>query len=386
MPSKPATADDTHDPLALATQLIRAESVTPNAREALDIVAEALVELGFTCTRLPSGQVDNLFAMRGQGAPHFAFAGHVDVVPAGIRDAWRDDPFGGVLRDDALWGRGAVDMKGAIAAFIAAIARYDSTHTEIHNGTISLIITGDEEGPATDGTIKIVDWLRTQKITIDDCLVGEPTNPTRLGEMIKIGRRGSLNGVIKINGTQGHVAYPDLATNPVPQLVRLLDRLLVLPLDDGHPHFQPSNLEITSIDVGNPTHNVIAARATAQFNIRFNAHWDGNTLAQHIRTHLATCDIDHHLALDVTGEAFITEPCVFTDKLIATIEDVVGITPTLSTSGGTSDARFIKDIARVVEFGLVGATMHKIDEHVPLAGLRGLSAIYHQLLVRYFSG
>ena len=374
-----------HDAIALAARLIQCPSVTPEASLTLDIVADALVKLGFTCTRLPFGDVDNLFATRGSGTPHFAFGGHVDVVPIGNSTAWQDEPFGGVIRDDALWGRGAADMKAAIAAFITAIAEYD-THTRRHNGTISLIITGDEEGPAINGTRKMVDWIRTQNIQIDDCLIGEPTNPTTLGEMIKIGRRGSLNGIIHVAGTQGHVAYPDLADNPLPRLLSLLQHLQTLKLDDGHTHFQPSNLEITSCDVGNFVHNVIAATANARFNIRFNAHWQGERLAQHIRTHLNATNIEHIIELDVTGEAFITEPCALTDKLTAAIIEVTGCTPQLSTSGGTSDARFIKDIARVSEFGLIEATMHQIDEHIPLTAIPELTKNYRILLESYFAG
>lgn len=389
------------DPVNFAAELIRCPSVTPADAGALDLLEKVLTEIGFTCTRLPfqepdTARVDNLYARLGDAAPHICFAGHTDVVPVGAADNWQKDPFSGEISDDKLWGRGAADMKGAIAAFVAATADYLSQNGK-PKGSISLLITGDEEGPSVNGTIKMLDWLSTQQEVIDDCIVGEPTNPETLGEMIKIGRRGSVNTTVTIEGIQGHVAYPNRAANPVPHLVQLLERLITAKLDDGTPHFQPSNLELTGFDVGNAVTNVIPALAQARFNIRYNDIWSRDTITDWINENLnaahdalnnaidgenkfsLTVDINH------SGEAFLTPTGTLSELAVSAVEKTLGMTPELSTSGGTSDARFIKDHARVIEFGLVGKTMHKVDEHVRVNDIQSLTKIYQEILSGYFS-
>lgn len=389
------------DPVNFAAELIRCPSVTPADAGALDLLEKVLSEIGFTCTRLPfqepdTARVDNLYARLGDAAPHICFAGHTDVVPVGAADNWQKDPFSGEISDDKLWGRGAADMKGAIAAFVAATADYLSQNGK-PKGSISLLITGDEEGPSVNGTIKMLDWLSTQQEVIDDCIVGEPTNPETLGEMIKIGRRGSVNTTVTIEGIQGHVAYPHRAANPVPHLVQLLERLITAKLDDGTPHFQPSNLELTGFDVGNAVTNVIPALAQARFNIRYNDIWSRDTITDWINENLnaahdalnnaidgenkfsLTVDINH------SGEAFLTPTGTLSELAVSAVEKTLGMTPELSTSGGTSDARFIKDHARVIEFGLVGKTMHKVDEHVRVSDIQSLTKIYQEILSGYFS-
>ena len=389
------------DPVNFAAELIRCPSVTPADAGALDLLEKVLTEIGFTCTRLPfqepdTARVDNLYARLGDAAPHICFAGHTDVVPVGAADNWQKDPFSGEISDDKLWGRGAADMKGAIAAFVAATADYLSQNGK-PKGSISLLITGDEEGPSVNGTIKMLDWLSTQQEVIDDCIVGEPTNPETLGEMIKIGRRGSVNTTVTIEGIQGHVAYPHRAANPVPHLVQLLERLITAKLDDGTPHFQPSNLELTGFDVGNAVTNVIPAVAQARFNIRYNDIWSRDTITDWINENLnaahdalnnaidgenkfsLTVDINH------SGEAFLTPTGTLSELAVSAVEKTLGMTPKLSTSGGTSDARFIKDHARVIEFGLVGKTMHKVDEHVRVNDIQSLTKIYQEILSGYFS-
>ena len=389
------------DPVNFAAELIRCPSVTPADAGALDLLEKVLTEIGFTCTRLPfqepdTARVDNLYARLGDAAPHICFAGHTDVVPVGAADNWQKDPFSGEISDDKLWGRGAADMKGAIAAFVAATADYLSQNGK-PKGSISLLITGDEEGPSVNGTIKMLNWLSTQQEVIDDCIVGEPTNPETLGEMIKIGRRGSVNTTVTIEGIQGHVAYPHRAANPVPHLVQLLERLITAKLDDGTPHFQPSNLELTGFDVGNAVTNVIPALAQARFNIRYNDIWSRDTITDWINENLnaahdalnnaidgenkfsLTVDINH------SGEAFLTPTGTLSELAVSAVEKTLGMTPELSTSGGTSDARFIKDHARVIEFGLVGKTMHKVDEHVRVNDIQSLTKIYQEILSGYFS-
>ncbi|MEC8518449.1 MAG: succinyl-diaminopimelate desuccinylase [Pseudomonadota bacterium] len=389
------------DPVNFAAELIRCPSVTPSDEGALDLLEKVLTEIGFTCTRLPfqepdTSLVDNLYARLGDAAPHICFAGHTDVVPVGAADNWQKDPFSGEISDDKLWGRGAADMKGAIAAFVAATADYLSQNGK-PKGSISLLITGDEEGPSVNGTIKMLDWLSTHQEVIDDCIVGEPTNPETLGEMIKIGRRGSVNTTVTIEGIQGHVAYPHRAANPVPHLVQLLERLITAKLDDGTPHFQPSNLELTGFDVGNAVTNVIPALAQARFNIRYNDIWSRDTITDWINENLnaahdalnnaidgenkfsLTVDINH------SGEAFLTPTGTLSELAVGAVEKTLGMTPELSTSGGTSDARFIKDHARVIEFGLVGKTMHKVDEHVRVNDIQSLTKIYQEILSGYFS-
>ena len=389
------------DPVNFAAELIRCPSVTPADAGALDLLEKVLSEIGFTCTRLPfqepdTARVDNLYARLGDAAPHICFAGHTDVVPVGAADNWQRDPFSGEISDDKLWGRGAADMKGAIAAFVAATADYLSQNGK-PKGSISLLITGDEEGPSVNGTIKMLDWLSTQQEVIDDCIVGEPTNPETLGEMIKIGRRGSVNTTVTIEGIQGHVAYPHRAANPVPHLVQLLERLITAKLDDGTPHFQPSNLELTGFDVGNAVTNVIPALAQARFNIRYNDIWSRDTITDWINENLSAAhdalnnaiDGENKFSLTVdinhSGEAFLTPTGTLSELAVGAVEKTLGMTPELSTSGGTSDARFIKDHARVIEFGLVGKTMHKVDEHVRVSDIQSLTKIYQEILSGYFS-
>ena len=380
----------TLDPVQFAADLIRCPSVTPADAGALDVLERALTDLGFHCTRLPfeeagTDPVDNLYARLGTQGPHICFAGHTDVVPVGAEADWQVDPFAGEIREQCLWGRGAADMKGAIAAFVAAIAAHIDAHGR-PEGSISLLITGDEEGPSINGTRKMLAWLKDQGEIIDDCVVGEPTNPDALGDMIKIGRRGSVNGVVTVSGTQGHVAYPHLAQNPVPQLAAMMTALSQAALDDGTEHFQPSNLEVTSFDVGNATTNVIPAEAKARFNIRYNDTWQADTISAWIKAQLDASQgaSGYELDLSHTGDCFLTQPNAFVETLSAAVEEVTGRAPVLSTSGGTSDARFIKDVTRVVEFGLVGKTMHKVDERVPVDDIRQLAVIYEKLLGGYF--
>ena len=383
-----AGAEALAHPLALARALIRCESVTPADGGALDVLQKALQTLGFTCHRLPfeepgTARVDNLYARRGEGRPNFCFAGHTDVVPTGERAGWTREPFAAHVEDGVLYGRGASDMKGAIAAFIAAVARFGADGAGA--GSISLLITGDEEGPAINGTRKVLDWLGAQGETLDVCLVGEPTNPDRVGEMVKIGRRGSLNGTLRVTGRQGHVAYPALADNPLPRLVALLDALLALELDQGTDHFQPSRLELTSIDVGNEATNVIPGAASARFNVRFNDRHTGASLERAIRASLDATSEPYELATEVSGEAFVTPPGRLSTIIAESVAAVTGMTPTLSTTGGTSDARFIKDHCPVAEFGLIGRTMHRTDECVPVEAIERLADIYLGVLQRYFA-
>ena len=377
------------DPLDLARTLISCPSVTPEDGGALAVLEEALGKLGFSCHRMtfsaPGTQdVDNLYARIGDKTPNFCFAGHTDVVPAGDVEDWSVDPFAGVVVQGKLLGRGAADMKGAIACFVAASARFLNQHDKVFPGSISLLITGDEEGPAVNGTAKVLDWMKDRGETLDVCLVGEPTNPEYLGETIKIGRRGSLNGCLTIPGTQGHVAHPQCADNPIPRLLHMLSKITEQPLDEGTEHFQPSNLEITSVDVGNQAPNIIPARAVARFNIRFNDTHSGTELEQWLRKSFDSIDRDYQLDIEISGEAFFTPPGNFSKLVENAVSDVTGKTPELNTSGGISDARFIRHFCPVAEFGLVGATMHKTDESVAIEDLEALTEIYLRVLDRYF--
>jgi len=379
------------DPVELAADLIRCPSVTPEEGGALDLLQARLESLGFTCTRLPFSEegtpdVDNLYARIGQEGPNFCFAGHTDVVPVGDAAAWSVPPFAGEIKSGKLFGRGATDMKSAIAAFAAASARVLEEGKP--KGSISFLITGDEEGPAVNGTIKMLEWCAAHGETIDDCLVGEPTNPEALGDMIKIGRRGSVNGWLSVYGAQGHVAYPHLADNPVPRMAAMLTALAGLKLDDGTPHFQPSNLEITTVDVGNTATNVIPAEVRAHFNIRFNDLQTAEGLEEFVRETLDKVTAEQGGAYDLlfkkSGDAFVTEPGRLSDLVSNAVEKVTGRKPELSTSGGTSDARFIKNYARVLEFGLVSQSMHKVDEHIAVADIENLTDIYEAVLRGYF--
>ncbi|MCK7614043.1 succinyl-diaminopimelate desuccinylase [Roseibium sediminicola] len=381
--------------VTIAQDLIRCPSVTPAEGGALASLEALLGSAGFSVSRVTfqdedTPDVENLFATIGSGAPHFVFAGHTDVVPAGDENDWNHGPFEGVIDGGMLYGRGAADMKGGVAAFAAAALDYVADKGADFGGTISFLITGDEEGPAVNGTVKLLDWAKDQGHRFDACIVGEPTNPERLGDAIKVGRRGSLSGTITVQGVQGHAAYPHLADNPIPGLVRLLAALDALTLDDGNERFQPSNLEIVSVDTGNPAFNVIPARCEARFNIRYNDEWTLASLKAKITETLEAVDLGN-LSLDLefkrdASESFLTRD----ETLIKALSDAVaaetGRTPELSTGGGTSDARFIKNFCPVVEFGLVGQTMHKVDECVAVADIDRLKAIYGRFLDSYFSG
>ena len=365
------------DPVPLAQALIRCNSVTPADGGAQDVLAAALEPLGFTVWRLPFGDTPNLFARRGAGSPHLCFAGHTDVVPPG--DAgWSADPFAAEIHGGAIIGRGACDMKGAIAAFVAALGDAPAT-----DASVSLLITGDEEGPATDGTVRVLEWMRAEGHVPDLCLLGEPTNPHHLGEVIKIGRRGSLNARITVHGTQGHAAYPQNADNPVHRLVRALGALTAAPLDAGSEWFEPSTLQVTSIDVGNPASNVIPASAAARLNIRFNDRHTGAALGAWLRAAVAPHAPRATVAIEIGGESFLTTPGPMVDRLRDAIARSCGTDPRFDTGGGTSDARFIARHCPVAEFGLVGATMHQADERVPVAELRALSRTYRAVIAAF---
>jgi succinyl-diaminopimelate desuccinylase len=379
------------DPVALTQALIRRESVTPIDDGALTLVAEALTALGFAChplvfQRPGAAPVHNLYARRGDNGPHFCFAGHTDVVPPGDLRGWSVPPFGGVIDQGFVYGRGAADMKGAIGAFIAGVATFLHEGGLDTGGSVSLLITGDEEGPALDGTAAVLRWLRERGEHIDACIVGEPTSVAALGDMVKIGRRGSMNVTLTAHGVQGHVAYPHLADNPLPRLAKLATLLAERPLDNGSEHFQPSALVITSLDVGNAARNVIPAKGELKLNIRFNDRHTPNQLETMIRETLHAVGGRWEMQVSISGEAFLTPPGPLVDALCQAIIAKTGRTPELSTSGGTSDARFIKDMCPVVEFGLPGASMHKTDERAASEDLHTLAAIYADLLRRYFAG
>jgi succinyl-diaminopimelate desuccinylase len=381
------------DPIAIARELIRCPSVTPEEGGAIAYLQRVLSEAGFDVHRLMFTQpgydnIENLYARVGTGAPHFVFAGHTDVVPPGEVSLWSYAPFAGEISEEVLFGRGAVDMKGALACALAATFDYLSTHDGRPKGSISFLITGDEEGVAVNGTVKLLKWAADRGEKFDHCLLGEPSNPNALSDMIKIGRRGSLNGTLVVTGTQGHVAYPQLSDNPVRGIVALLSALMSAPLDDGSTHFDPSNLEFTSIDVGNKTVNVIPSEARARFNIRYNDRHTQDEVKALIeqRTKAAAGAIRWRIEWEPSNaDVFVSAPGAFVDLVRAAVADVTGKSPALSTSGGTSDARFIKDYCPVVEFGLVNTTMHKIDERVPTADLVTLTAIYRKVLERYFA-
>ncbi|MBU1313200.1 MAG: succinyl-diaminopimelate desuccinylase [Alphaproteobacteria bacterium] len=390
----------TTDPVENLQALIRCRSVTPTEGGALSTLESALTSLGFRVERMVATaegtpDVENLYARLGTEGPHLMFAGHTDVVPPGDEASWSHPPFAAEIADGMLYGRGAVDMKGGIACFVAAVAR----HLEKHGaprGSISLLITGDEEGPSVNGTEKLLTWAAEKGETWDACLVGEPTNPDALGDMIKIGRRGSLSGKITVHGVQGHAAYPHLADNPLRGLLQLTHALMDPPFDHGTDDFQPSNLEVTTIDAGNPAVNVIPAKATAAFNIRFNDSWTADSLKMEIirRLDLAAAEgalrpgrspVSYDIAWsERPSHVFLTRNNALTASLSEAIETVTGQTPILSTTGGTSDARFIKDYCPVVEFGLMGQTMHMVDERVAVADLETLTQIYGGFIAKWF--
>ncbi|MEM6712808.1 MAG: succinyl-diaminopimelate desuccinylase [Pseudomonadota bacterium] len=381
------------DPIAVLQTLIRMPSVTPDSANAIQGAADMLNALGFETEQLvfsaeETPDISNLFASFGTGEKHFAFAGHVDVVPVGQEKDWQQGPFDGAIKNSKLYGRGAVDMKGGIAAMIAAGAQFLDAHKDGFGGRLSFILTGDEEGPAINGTQPLMEHIHAKGERIDACLLGEPTNPSRMGEMIKVGRRGSLNGVLTVEGRQGHVAYPHLAANPLTPLAEAF-MVLKASLDEGTDLFQPSNLEPVTVDTGNPATNVIPQRVSATFNVRFNTNWTKETLEAELRHRLdAVTWGDCRYTLTVKGDAsdaFYTPPGAFVEALSNAVEEATGLKPDLSTSGGTSDARFIKNYCPVVEFGLVGETMHQVDEHVEIAHLEALTAIYRRLLEKFFS-
>lgn len=377
------------DPVALTADLIRCPTVTPEEGGALVLLEKLLSGAGFDCTRVDRGGTPNLYARWGAKghARSFGFNGHTDVVPVGDLAAWTVDPFGAVIKDGQLWGRGATDMKSGVAAFAAAAV--DFVQQTPPDGAIILAITGDEEGPADHGTVALLDWMTDQGEAMSLCLVGEPTCPDTMGEMMKIGRRGSLNARFRAVGVQGHVAYPHRAKNPLTALVRLCDRLASATLDEGTAHFDASTLALTTIDTGNPTTNVIPAEATAGLNIRFNDAHTGATLTAWIEGQAAQVAEETGVQIEVTckvsGESFVTPPGQLSDLLTAAVQAELGMTPVLSTSGGTSDARFVKNHCPVVEFGLVGKTMHAVDERVDVEQIHQLKAIYGRVLQGYFA-
>lgn len=368
----------------LCQRLIQFPSITPIDKGIMRYLVSILEPLGFTCHLLPwmdanNQIIHNLYARRGTASPNLCFAGHVDVVPVGQGSSWRHAPFEGEIYNTSIWGRGAVDMKGAIAAFISAAADAN------HKGSISLLLTGDEEGPATHGTVKVIEWLEQQKETIDFCVVGEPTSDEILGDTVKVGRRGSVSGLLTVRGTQGHVAYPHKADNPIPRMIKLLSALENVELDQGHLNFQPSNLEITSINVNNYTSNVIPELITANFNVRFNPSYTILSLKQYLQDILDAQGIVYTLEFNEGSDPFMTEEHPAIQYMMQSIQGVQNLTPQLSTSGGTSDARFIRKIAPVIEFGLLNNTAHKVDEHVPIKDLEALARIYKRFINLYLN-
>ncbi|MFK0385129.1 succinyl-diaminopimelate desuccinylase [Agrobacterium sp. NPDC090273] len=389
------------DPVANLAALIRCPSVTPAEGGALSLLDTLLSPLGFKVDRVMATEagtpdVENLYARLGTDGPHLMFAGHTDVVPVGDEAAWSHPPFAAEIADGEMFGRGAVDMKGGIACFVAAIARHIEKHGA-PKGSVSFLITGDEEGPSINGTSKLLEWAAAKGERWDACVVGEPTNPDQLGDMIKIGRRGSLSGRITVHGVQGHAAYPHLADNPIRGLLQLTQALMYPPFDHGTDNFQPSNLEVTTVDTGNAVTNVIPAKATAAFNIRFNDTWTAETLRAEIRRRLDAAAAEGQLRPDRSpvkydivwadrpSHVFLTRNNALISSLSGAVAEVTGNEPTLSTTGGTSDARFIKDYCPVVEFGLVGQTMHMVDERVAVADLETLTRIYETFIERWFA-
>lgn len=374
------------DPVELTRDLIRRPSVTPADEGAMDMLERVLTGLGFHCRRMKFENIENLYARRGTASPNLCFAGHTDVVPTGAAEAWSAGPFEAEVRDGVLYGRGAVDMKGGIAAWIAAVSRVLAEGDV--PGSLSFLITGDEEGPALHGTKRVVETLMAEAEVIDACVVGEPSSQHALGDTIKIGRRGSLNSWITVHGKQGHVAYPDRAANPAPVMARLMARLADHRLDDGYQGFQPSNLEITTIDIGNPATNIIPAEARARLNIRFNPTHTGDTLIAWLNAMAGEAQAESGLRIELehlcSGDAFLTEPGPFVTAVQDAVEAAAGRRPEASTTGGTSDARFIRAMCPVLELGLVGQTMHQVDERAPVAEIEALAEVYRRVITTYF--
>ena len=382
------------DPVALAQALIRCPSVTPDEAGALSVLEEVLASAGFTVHRMTFSEpgtpdVENLYARIGSAGPNVCFAGHTDVVPPGDTAQWTCPPFAAEIRDGVLYGRGAVDMKGAIAGFVAAALRYLEKSGGELRGSISLLITGDEEGPSINGTAKVLGWLRERGERLDACVVGEPSNPHAIGDEIKIGRRGSLNAELVVYGKQGHAAYSHLADNPIPKLARIIDRLSTTPLDEGTPDFEPSSLQVTVISVPNTATNVIPSEARAKFNIRYNDLHRRPGIEEWVRQQCAAAADEvgtrWSVSFSGTGDVFLTRPGPLVDTMTEAVRTVVGRVPRLSTSGGTSDARFIQAYCPVIEFGLVNETIHQVDERVPLSDLHTLTAVYERFLEQYFT-
>ena len=379
-----------YDPLELTSELIRCRSVTPNNDGAIELLSKKLEDIGFDCeiiefTEEGTEPIKNLWARIGNKRPCLSFAGHTDVVPVTDEESWSCPPFLGKNNGEVIIGRGAADMKGSISSFVSAVSKFLFENSNPFEGSIAFIITGDEEGVAINGTSKLLKWMEKKGYSFDDCIVGEPTNPNSLGEMIKIGRRGSTNITITCNGLEGHVAYPHLADNPIPKLVKIINELISLPLDEGNEYFDASNLELTSIDTGNFATNVIPSSITACLNIRYNDNFDKDKIEEEINKRLNCFDYDFNVEFQHSGDSFITKPGQFVNDLQAIIEKHSGIKPVLSTTGGTSDARFIKDYGRVVEFGLIGKSMHKIDEFSKNEDIIMLRDIYFDVLRKYFS-
>jgi len=385
---------DPKDPVALTQALIQCPSVTPEEGGALRLLDSVLKERGFESHLVRFSEentpdIDNLYARIGTEGPCLVFAGHTDVVPTGDETRWTQAPFSGAIVDGILYGRGAADMKGGVAASVSATLNFIEEQGASFKGSIAFLITGDEEGPAVNGTVKLLEWAKARGEKFDHCILGEPTNPNTLGDMIKIGRRGSLSGHLVVEGKQGHIAYPHLAENPIRGIVKLIAGLNEEPLDHGTDHFPPSNLEFSTVDVGNKASNVIPQSARASFNIRFNDKWTQDSLKAEIENRLrliAGNNVRYTVTFEPSNaDSFVTAPGPFVDMAIQSIEQSTGIRPELSTSGGTSDARFIKNYCPVIEFGLVGQTMHQIDERVPVADIVKLETIYRGFLARYFS-
>ncbi len=377
------------DPLAVSETLIRRPSVTPADAGALDVLIHYLRPLGFDCHDLtfedPAGEpTRNLYARFGTEGPNFCWAGHTDVVPPGDLADWTSDPYQPEVRDGRLYGRGAADMKCAVACMMTATAEFLSAAGEDFKGSISFLITGDEEGDATNGTKKVLDWLVDRGETLDACVVGEPTNPDTLSDMVKIGRRGSMNVWLDVEGVQGHSAYPHLADNPIHKMLTLLTSLTAVPLDEGSAHFQPSTLQVTTLDVDNAATNVIPARASARVNIRFNDLHSSDSVIALLKGRLDQAGGGYEMRSRVSGESFLTPPGALSNIVVAAIEEITGKKPELSTTGGTSDARFIKDHCPVVEYGLINQTAHKVNENARVDDIRALSKIYTRILDDYF--
>lgn len=377
------------DALSIAKKLVSFPSVTPEDSGCQAYLQSLLEPLGFQIFDLPfegrggTYKVQNFFARRGKDAPHICFAGHTDVVPAGDEAAWSVPPFAGEVKDGKLIARGSSDMKGQIAAFVSAVSRFIEENPS-HKGSISFLITGDEEAEAVNGTEPVLEWMAENNHIPDVCLVGEPSNPNFMGEEVKIGRRGSLSGTLTVQGVQGHVAYPDRADNPLPRLIKLVASLQDTIFDKGSAFFQPSNLEVTSIDVGNPSVNVIPARGTARFNIRYSDRWTRDTLETKIREILNTVDPHYELTLTKGAESFLTSPGEWTALVSQSVEKITGHKPAQSTGGGTSDARFVAKYCPVVEFGMTNGTIHKVDENCSISDLERCTMIYHEILKSYF--